>query len=443
MPKRRRRSEHKREAGKPEQEKERETIMEQLLHTPEGVRDIYNGECARKLAVEQKIRETMNLYGYRDIQTPGFEFFDIFRKERGSVASKDMFKFFDREGNTLVLRPDMTPSIARCAAKYFSEETIPVRLCYLGNTYTNNSGYQGRLKECTDAGAELIGDAGVQADAEMVALVIHCLLEAGLTEFQIELGHAGFFDGLLEEAKIREKDREELRELFDNKNYFGIENRISQLPIAEEKKELFRKLPQLFGTEKSLALSRELLAGTEATGSSAAMRAVERLEKIYEILKLYGLQKYVSFDLGMMVTYRYYTGVIFKGYTYGTGDTIVSGGRYDTLMAQYGKDRPSVGFKISVDGLLTAMERQKIRIRTEGTDVLVVCGNGQTKRGITLAGELRKKGVRLAVYHLEGHNLEDYVEYGKRMGANSLFYIGENGKEAEKISLKTGENKNG
>lgn len=160
-------------------------------------------------------------------------------------------------------------------------------------------------------------------------------------------------------------------------------------------------------------------------------------------MKLYGLEKYVSFDLGMMVTYRYYTGVIFKGYTYGTGDTIVSGGRYDTLMAQFGKDRPSVGFKISVDGLLTAMERQKIRIQTEGIDALVVCKDGQSERGIVLAGDLRKKGVRLAVYHLEGHNLEDYVEYGKRMGANSLFYIGENGKEAEKISLKTGENKNG
>ena len=440
--------------------------MEQLLHTPEGVRDIYNGECARKLAVEQKIRETMNLYGYRDIQTPGFEFFDIFRKERGSVASKDMFKFFDREGNTLVLRPDMTPSIARCAAKYYSEERIPVRLCYLGNTYTNNSSYQGRLKECTDAGAELIGDDGVQADAEMVALVIDCLLKAGLTEFQIELGHAGFFDGLLNEAGIQEKDREELRALFDNKNYFGIETRISQMPISGEKKELFRKLPQLFGTEDSLTLARKLLtrrdvcqgdggaaskaaaanetaAAMEDSKYSAAMEAVDRLEKIYEILKLYGLEKYVSFDLGMMVTYRYYTGVIFKGYTYGTGDTIVSGGRYDTLMAQFGKDRPSVGFKISVDGLLTAMERQKIRIQTEGIDSLVVCGDGQSERGIVLAGDLRKKGVRLAVYHLEGHNLEDYVEYGKRMGANSLFYIGENGKEAEKISLKTGENKNG
>ncbi len=419
--------------------------MEQLLHTPEGVRDIYNGECARKLTVERKIRETMNLYGYRDIQTPGFEFFDIFRRERGSVASKDMFKFFDREGNTLVLRPDMTPSIARCAAKYYAEETIPVRLCYLGSTYTNNSSYQGRLKECTDAGAELIGDGGVQADAEMVALVIHCLLNAGLTEFQIELGHAGFFNGLLEEAGIREEDREELRGLFDNKNYFGIETRISQMSVAEEKKELFRRLPQLFGTEESLTLARELLAGKGVNRSretavvkagdkaSAAIEAVNRLENIYEILKAYGLQKYVSFDLGMMVTYRYYTGVIFKGYTYGTGDTIVSGGRYDTLMAQFGKDRPSVGFKISVDGLLTAMERQKIRVRTEGTDVLVVCGVGQMEQGISLAGELRQKGVRLAIYHLEDHSLEEYIQYGKRIGVDSIFHIVEN--EVRKIRL--------
>lgn len=170
------------------------------------------------------------------------------------------------------------------------------------------------------------------------------------------------------------------------------------------------------------------------------MDAVDRLEKIYEILKLYDMQKYVSFDLGMTVTYRYYTGVIFKGYTYGTGDTIVSGGRYDTLMAQYGKDRPSVGFKISVDGLLTAMERQKIKIRTEGTDALVVCGKGQTERGIALAGRLRREGVRLAVYHLEGHSLEEYLRYGKQIGADSLFYIGENETEAEQISLRNGEN---
>ena len=406
--------------------------MEQLLHTPEGVRDIYNGEFAKKLTVEKRIRDMLNLYGYQDIQTPGFEFFDIFRKERGSVASKDMFKFFDREGNTLVLRPDMTPSIARCAAKYYSEETVPVRLCYLGNTYINNSSYQGRLKECTDAGGELIGDGSVQADAEIVALVIECLQKTGLQEFQIELGHAGFFNGLMDEAAIPEEEREELRKLYDNKNYFGIETRVSQMDISEENREIFQKLPQMFGSCESLTLAKSM-ARSERT-----LEAVRRLEQIYEILKLYGLEKYDSFDLGMMVNYRYYTGMILKGYTYGTGDTIVSGGRYDTLMAQFGKDRPSVGFKISVDGLLTAMERQKIVIETETVNTLMVYPASQLALGIMLAEQLRRDGLRLALHSLEEHSLEEYIDYGKRMGMGGILCIQKDGRSVEVIDLAAG-----
>lgn len=131
----------------------RETSMKnQLLHTPEGVRDIYNLECERKLVIQDKLHSLIRTYGYRDIQTPTFEFFDIFNKERGSVISKEMFKFIDREGNTLVLRPDITPSIARCAAKYYMDEKMPLRFCYMGNTFINNSSYQGRLKETTQLG---------------------------------------------------------------------------------------------------------------------------------------------------------------------------------------------------------------------------------------------------------------------------------------------------
>ena len=110
-----------------------------LLHTPEGVRDVYNGECAKKLAVQERMHKVLHSHGFHDIQTPMFEFFDIFNKERGTVASKNMYKFFDREGNTLVLRPDITPSIARCVAKYYKEEELPIRLCYMGNTFINNS----------------------------------------------------------------------------------------------------------------------------------------------------------------------------------------------------------------------------------------------------------------------------------------------------------------
>ena len=186
-----------------------------LLHTPEGVRDIYNGECQRKLAVENKILGTFYQYGYEHIETPSFEYFDIFNKDRGSVGDKEMFKFFDRDNNTLVLKPDMTPAVARCVAKYYMDDPMPLRLCYLERTYKNNTSYQGRLKETTQTGAELIGDDSEQADAELLAMVIESLQQTGLKEFQVEIGHADFFRGLTEEAGMDGQTREDLRELIE------------------------------------------------------------------------------------------------------------------------------------------------------------------------------------------------------------------------------------
>ena len=114
-------------------------MKKQLLHTPEGVRDINNEECEKKLLLQSDLLGILKGYGYHPIQTPTFEFFDIFGKEIGTTPSKELYKFFDKEGNTLVLRPDFTPSIARCAAKYFMEEKVPLRFSYNGNTFTNTS----------------------------------------------------------------------------------------------------------------------------------------------------------------------------------------------------------------------------------------------------------------------------------------------------------------
>ena len=124
-------------------------MYNRLVHTPEGVRDIYGQEYARKLSVQKLIHRQFGLYGYEDIQTPAFEYFDVFSREIGTTPSKELYKFFDKEGNTLVLRPDFTPSMARCAAKYFMEEEVPIRFCYQGNTFTNTGNLQGKLKEVT------------------------------------------------------------------------------------------------------------------------------------------------------------------------------------------------------------------------------------------------------------------------------------------------------
>ena len=186
----------------------------QLLHTPEGVRDIYGKEYARKLAVEDLIHDRLRLYGYQDIQTPTFEFFDVFSREIGTTSSRELYKFFDKEGNTLVLRPDFTPSMARCAAKYFMDEDIPIRFCYAGNTFTNTGSLQGKLKEVTQMGAELIGDGSVQADGEMIALVVESLLEAGLKDFQVSIGQMEYFKGICAQAGLDEQTENELRSLI-------------------------------------------------------------------------------------------------------------------------------------------------------------------------------------------------------------------------------------
>ena len=184
--------------------------MEQKLHTPEGVRDIYSKECEIKLALQKKLSKVLHLYGYQDIQTPTLEYYEVFRKEIGSTSTQELYKLFDREGNILALRPDITPSVARAAATLFENEEKPVRLCYAGNTFINHSSYQGRLKENTQLGAELIGLDSVEADAELIAMVADGLKQVGLKEFQISLGHVDFVKSLMEAAGLGEEESHEI-----------------------------------------------------------------------------------------------------------------------------------------------------------------------------------------------------------------------------------------
>lgn len=394
--------------------------MKNLLHTPEGVRDIYDRECARKNIVEQRILRQMQLFGYSAIETPMFEFFDIFAKERGSVSDREMYKFFDRYNNTVVLRPDMTPAIARCVTKFYGEETIPQRLCYLGHTFTNSASYKGRLYEVTQSGAELIGDDSPQADAEMIAMVIQSLRSAGLKEFQVELGEVEFFRGLLEEAGISEEEGDELRELIENKNYFGVEDYISNILKKADFKDVFLKLPELFGSVDNIRQAKEM------TKNQRAQSAIDRLEKVHQILKEYGLTEYISYDLGMLSKFSYYTGIIFKAYSYGIGDYMVSGGRYDKLLVQFGRDISAIGFAITIDRLMSALSSQKVEFDTSAADVLVVYEEQRTGEAVQVLTRYRRIGKRAMGMPMEGEKeRKEYIAYAKEKGMTQLIFMKE------------------
>lgn len=382
--------------------------MKKLLHTPEGVRDIYNVECGKKLALESRLKKVFHMYGYHDIQTPTFEYFDVFRKEIGTIPSRELYKFFDKEGNTLVLRPDFTPSIARAAATLFQEEQLPIRLCYTGSTFVNHSSYQGRLRETTQMGAELLGDDSVEADAEMLALVIESMLTIGLKEFQLTVSNVDFLQSLIEDADLDEDARERVRELITNRNFYGVEEYLESIQVKRSSKEAFGKMNELLGGVDILEKAKNIAP------NSKGVMALRRLEKIYEILKLYGVEKFVTFDLSMSGTYGYYTGIIFRGYTYGTGDAIVKGGRYDHLVEKFGKKSASIGFAIVIDELMKALIRQKIRIVYTRKNTIVLYDEGRLREAIALAKDFRRKAKNTElVKKSKDKLLEAYVEYGK------------------------------
>ena len=379
-----------------------------LIHTPEGVRDNYGDELKKKLRVCRTLKELIDRYGYEDIKTPTFEFFDIFSGNIGTIPSKELYKFFDKEGNTLALRPDFTPSIARATAKYFAEETMPLRFCYLGSTFNNSSDYQGRLKENTEIGVELINDGSVDADVEMMLMTVEALKSCGLNDFQISIGNLEFFKGLCSEYGIDEDNELLLREMINDKNYFGTRDILDSLEISDDVKDIFSRIPELFG-------GVEILKEAESYVSNDRSKdALARLGSIYGMLEKNGAADHISFDLGMLSKYNYYTGIIFRAYTYGSGDAVIKGGRYDNLLSEFGKEAAAVGFCIRIDQLLSILERQKTCITLEKDDgYLILYNNDSREKAYKKAAEIRKEGKRAVILNETVYDIEELEKYAK------------------------------
>ena len=365
--------------------------MQRIFHTPEGVRDIYSQECSRKQKLQEKLHRVFHQYGFEDIETPTFEYFEVFSKEVGTIPSRDLYKFFDREGNTLVLRPDFTPSVSRACATYFNPEKEVVSLCYTGNTFINNSSFRGRLKETTQMGVERMGDDSPEADAEILAMTVECLLTAGLTEFQVSVGQVDYYKAIFAQTGMSQEEEEELRELISQKNYFGVEELVKSKKMDKSLAKVLSQLPQMFGSAEVLEKAKAL------TDNPQALKAVARLEEIYELLKVYGYEKYITFDFAMLSKYHYYTGIIFQAYTYGTGEPLIKGGRYNQLMKHFGKPAASIGFAIVVDNLLMALSRQKLEME-DPDDVTVITYRKENRiQAIKEAKELRAQGKNVAL----------------------------------------------
>ncbi len=406
--------------------------MANLIHTPEGVRDIFGRECDRKRYLERRIEKLFRSYGYQPIETPTFEFFDVFAREVGTIPSRNLYKFFDREGNTLVLRPDFTPSVARAVAMYFGEESMPLRLCYRGNVFINSSSYQGRLKESTQMGAEFLNDDSAEAEAEILALVVSIMQKSGLTRFQVSVGNTEYFRALTEEARMPAETVSELQQLLSIQNRFGAQELVARLPMRQELKDAFNRMPEQFGGREILARAGSM------TINARARAALEHLDRISVLLENYGCSEYVTYDLGMVSEYQYYTGIIFQAFTYGSGDALIKGGRYDRLIRHFGKNAPAVGFTTEVDALLTALERQKVMLPVADIKTMVLYPAYLESLAIRFAAAHRARGLEVATVRFEpGKVLDHYRSYGVRNQFGGIIYF-RSAEEVYAINLQNG-----
>ncbi|MBR1758623.1 MAG: ATP phosphoribosyltransferase regulatory subunit [Lachnospiraceae bacterium] len=275
----------------------------------------------------------------------------------------------------------------------------------------------------------MINDASVDADAEMIAMVIECLKQAGLSAFQVEIGHADFFNGLLEEVDLSDQEVDLLKTYLEQKNMSGLEILLRDKVMDPEVKNLLIDLPMLFGNVENLS------AAVARTHNKRALDAVARLAHLYEVLDSYGFQQYLTFDLGLLSQHDYYTGIIFKAYTYGTGDPIALGGRYDHLIAKFGKEAPSIGFAILVDSLLNALHSQEETISVEERTLLLYPATYR-REAIAYGHALRSEGRLVSLIRKSSRReMEEYLAYAKKQGFSQILWM-ENPDEVHTLPVK-------
>lgn len=387
-------------------------------HVPDGVEDCLPAECYLKRKIENSLRTEFVLSGYEEIETPTYEFYDLFQSGVGAYMQESMVKFVDAKGRILVLRPDITVPIARVAATKLNDESSK-RLFYIQNSFATDAPAIGKAAEFTQAGIEFIGDSGFAADAEVIALAIKSLLTTGLSTFTIDIGQVAFFKAIINGQGLKDKQIDELRHAVDSKDFLAIEGVAAKLNITGKLKEQILSLPNLFGGqevfEKALSISDK----------KECVDAVENLRSVYALLSKYDMEKYISIDFGMLHDIAYYSGIIFRGITPDIGFPIVSGGRYDELLSKFGSPSAATGFALGIKRVMIAMERQGLLSGYYKTAAVVSCEMESCGQAYEYAEAQRAKGKRMI--YSAGLSKDELIKQKEQAGADAAVYFNADG----------------
>lgn len=353
---------------------------------PIGMRDILPETVRKMRMVETRIGALFAKWGYDEVVTPTLEFDDTIGGASSTLSNK-LFKLLDKHGHTLVLRPDMTTPIARIVSSVMRQEPLPLRLSYCAHIFRAQENEAGRDAEFKQMGAELIGDASPDGDAEILALAIAGLQTCAIEPIKLAVGHVGFLNAFLRKYVGDDDMRGRLKRKLNENNYVGYRQLVDQLALADGVKARLHALLSWRGDR------RLLQQRLEAPSSAQEKAALRHLCELWDALDTYGVTPYVTLDLSLAGKMNYYTGVYFEGYTEGHGFPLLSGGRYDKLLALFGRPAAAVGFQLKLDRVMAMSPLAE----TQPPHVLIAYDPSQRLKALQMAMDGRRAGRRVTM----------------------------------------------
>ncbi len=388
------------------------------LLTPEGTRDLLFDECVALRMVENKLTDIFLSHGYTEVVTPGLEFFDVFTLKSRYFAQESMYKLTDGKGRLMVLRPDSTMPIARLVATRLREEPLPLKLFYNQNIFMVNPKNSGRDDEFTQSGIEILGGERTAADYEALVLAVKSLSVCS-DEFRLEIGESSIFRLLVAELGIDADEADTIQALIDTKNYPALNDALSAYNC--EAADALRALPTLFGGVEVFENAEKFMITDELRTKLSS------LKETYDALVGSGISE-LKVDLGLVHKKNYYTGIIFRGFVEGYGYPVLSGGRYDNLIGDFGRDVSAVGFAVNVEAAarvqLKSMEQQDTKYITPA-DVLVYAEKGCEVKGLMHCSMLIKENLK--VFNSVFANEEEAVKYALAHRINRIDIVTSSG----------------
>lgn len=385
-----------------------------MFEKPLGMRDTLPELFELKRTVKETIQSEIGLWGYETIETPTLEFHETVG-QASAILDQQLFKLLDQQGNTLVLRPDMTAPIARIAASTLKDAERPLRLTYDAPVFRAQEREGGRNAEFEQIGVELIGDNSESADAEVISLITSSLERLDLPSYQVAIGHIGFVNAFLKEVLGNETRAGEFRRYLYEKNYVGFQHAVDQLPLSSIDRKRLQELLRLKGSTDVLNDARRIAESREAN------EALDQLERLIGILDDYGVSRHFMIDLNIVMHMSYYTGTVFEAYSQGLGFPIGSGGRYDKLLEQFDYHEPATGFGLRLDRLTEALGKEK---QAPGKDICLIFSQERRKEAMAQAKEMRGAGRQVVMQEITG--IIDVDAYSKQF-AEVVYFVGSQG----------------